>query len=885
MSVDGKRITGACLLALTLLGCEMRTPPPDPPPKLVPPKAVLVPPKAVLVPPTAPVPASTNPTPRPAAPLARALWGAPQHRYSLPGAPQEPADARQTEIGRLLRVDLEPGKTRVRMPLQPNETLWGFGQRLDAFNLRGLAFEIWAEDGWNRTDTSYFAVPWYISSRGYGLFINSTGRLKVDLGRSTSDELQIEIPEEGVEVWLLTGTPAEILSTYSALVGRPHAVPDWTFRPWLSRNSYLSAYEVDRHLVLAEKNGLKVGAVVLESWEKHLHNFQFETNRYPDPAGWMRTLQQRGVHVVCWTTASIWTGDPTHEHARDHGYLVRQADGSDYITRWLENGRKMDFRIPAARDWWRDLHQPLIKMGVGGFKTDGGEHMPDPWFHNEHPFPYQRATLDAYAAAGRTGITFARSANPLCAGNSTFWGGDQHADWSNLAAVVHGGLSAAWSGFFYWSHDVGGYTGVAEKNLYLRWLQIGAFSPMMQLHGIPAREPWHYDRETLDLARGYFKVREQLQPYLVDLAREAREQGHPMWRPLAWAYPHDENTWSLGDQFLLGPDLLVAPVLSSNETRSIYVPEGEWLDLWTQATIRGPTRLTTQVERAAIPVYARAESAARWRQLLRAVPRPEPSPFRMELAGPRNERGLVPEQRYVADGGVETIAYTLHNQSPVPAVGTLTLKLPPGFACEPNHHTFELAPGTSTERSFALATPRGLEPGSYTIQGLCRIGNLAAKTPKVHVIRSPAWKVLGLFPLAMGAPHELDGKRPDLNARWTVREGDLLWQDLPAEKLGADGWVDLSWLTTREHLATAYAFTTVASPGTRRAVIKSGSGDALTIWLNGQEISRREVCRNPERDEDAADVVLRGGVNTILVRHSRGLAPSGFYFRLAEPER
>jgi hypothetical protein len=628
-----------------------------------------------------------------------------------------------------------------------------------------------------------------------------------------------------------------------------------------------------------------VGAVVLESWEKHLHNFQFETNRYPDPAGWMRTLQQRGVHVVCWTTASIWTGDPTHEHARDHGYLVRQADGSDYITRWLENGRKMDFRIPAARDWWRDLHQPLIKMGVGGFKTDGGEHMPDPWFHNEHPFPYQRATLDAYAAAGRTGITFARSANPLCAGNSTFWGGDQHADWSNLAAVVHGGLSAAWSGFFYWSHDVGGYTGVAEKNLYLRWLQIGAFSPMMQLHGIPAREPWHYDRETLDLARGYFKVREQLQPYLVDLAREAREQGHPMWRPLAWAYPHDENTWSLGDQFLLGPDLLVAPVLSSNETRSIYVPEGEWLDLWTQATIRGPTRLTTQVERAAIPVYARAESAARWRQLLRAVPRPEPSPFRMELAGPRNERGLVPEQRYVADGGVETVAYTLHNQSPVPAVGTLTLKLPPGFTCEPNHHTFELAPGTSTERSFALATPRGLEPGSYTIQGLCRIGNLAAKTPKVHVIRSPAWKVLGLFPLAMGAPHELDGKRPDLNARWTVREGDLLWQDLPAEKLGADGWVDLSWLTTREHLATAYAFTTVASPGTRRAVIKSGSGDALTIWLNGQEISRREVCRNPERDEDAADVVLRGGVNTILVRHSRGLAPSGFYFRLADQKQ
>ncbi len=773
----------------------------------------------------------------------------------------------------------------VRIPLHADEALWGFGQRLDAFNLRGKAFDIWAQDGWNRTDSSYFAVPWFISSRGYGLFVNCTGRLKVDLGRTNPAILQIELPEDGVEVWTFSGTPAEQLSAYSALVGRPRPVPDWTFRPWLSRNSYLSAYEVDRQLALAEKNGLKVGAVVLEAWEKHLHNFQFDTNRFPHPAAWLHKLQQRGVQVVCWTTASIWTGDPSYEQARDRGYLVRNTDGTEYITGWLENGRKMDFRNPDARAWWRDLHLPLIALGVGGFKTDGGEHMPDPWFHNEHPFPYQRATLDAYAASGRSGITFARSANPLCAGNSTFWGGDQHAEWSNLTAVVHGGLSAAWSGFFFWSHDVGGYTGTPDRDLYLRWLQLGAFSPMMQLHGITAREPWHYDRETLDLARGYFKVREQLQPYLVELAEEARTQGHPLWRPLAWTYPQDAATWSIGDQFLLGPDLLVAPVLSTNTTRTVYLPEGDWVDLWDHTALRGPTQLTVRVERATLPVYARAGAAERWRHLLRAVPRPPPSPLLMELAGPRNERGLVPELRFGSDGATELLTYTLHNQSPVPAEGTLALKLPTGFRSEPHHREFLVPPGTSTGLTFTVIAPPGLEPGSYPVQGQCRIGNLAAKTPPVQLIRSPAWKVIGPFPLALTAPHALDGKRPDFNARWPGREGDLLWQELPAHAMAPDGWIDLGWLTTNVQESTTYAFGTVSSPGTRRMLIKSGSGDALTIWLNGQEVLRRAVYRNPERDEDTSDVVLRGGVNTLLVRNTRSMGASGFYLRLADPER
>lgn len=872
-------LTAAALLGLLLNACELKPPGPTP----------------TTPEPSAPGPTTNSSTPapvEPAATRARApyvlgTFGQPQHRYELPGrAVAQPTPLADTAWGRRLQVEIGGGKTILRLPLQPDEALWGFGQRMDGFNLRGRAFEVWAEDSWNRTDTSYFAVPWFVSSRGYGLLVNSTGRLKVDLGATRADEIRVEIPEEGVEVWAITGTPREVVARYTALVGRPQPVPDWTFQPWLSRNSFLSAYEVDRQLAQLDKYGMKVGAVVLEAWEQHLHNFQFETNRYPNPGGWIKKLGQRGIHVICWTTASIWTGDPSYEQARDRGFLVRNPDGSEYITRWLENGRKMDFRQPAARDWWRDLHRPLIELGVGGFKTDGGEHMPDPWFHNVHPYFYQRATLDAFAAAGRPGISFARSANPICAGNSTFWGGDQDAQWSNLAVVVRGGLAAAWSGFFYWSHDVGGYTSTPDRDLYLRWLQIGAFSPMMQLHGITAREPWHYDRETLDLVRGYFKVRERLQPYLVELAREAREQGYPMWRPLAWTDPDEAGTWSIGDQFMLGDDLLVAPVLDTNLERVVYLPAGGWLDLWDDVERIGPTQFVQKAERAVIPVYARAESANRWRNLLRPVVRPPDSPLRLELAGARNERGLVPDQRYLRAGQAESVSYRLMNRSPVVAEGTLSLQLPPGFRGEPTHHAFRLEPGAAQEMTFNLVAPPNLPAGSYPVQGLCRVGTLSAKTPKIHLVQTPPWKVLGPFAGGIGSAQSMDGRTPDLLARYKGRDGeDLIWQDVPAEVMATDGFIDIGRLTARDGAITTYAYTTLSSPAARRMTLYAGSGDAMTVWLNGQPVLRREVYRNPERDEDAVDLLLRGGVNQLLVRISRGMSPHGFYLRLAEPER
>lgn len=804
----------------------------------------------------------------PATTPTRSRYGQPIHTYSLPGATGPVA-----AVTLPLKVEVGKTQTVVRLNLADGEALWGFGQRLDHFNLRGSQFDVWTEDAWNRTDTSYFAVPWFVSSAGYGLFINNTGRLHADLGHTNPGEMSLTIPEGGAEIWAVTGTPAQCVAAYSALVGRPQAVPEWTFQPWLSRNSFLSAYEVDHTLDQFTKNEMRIGAVVLEAWEQHLHNFQFETDRYPNPAEWIESLHQRGVHVVCWTTASVWDGNRVTDQARERGFLVHNGDGSEYVTSWLENGRKIDFRKPEARVWWRDLHRPLIALGVDGFKTDGGEHMPDPWFHNEHPYPYQRAALDAFADAGRTGITFARAANPICAGNATFWGGDQHADWSNLTAIVNGGLSAAWSGFFYWSHDIGGYTGTPEKELYVRWLQLGAFSPMMQLHGITAREPWLYDRETLDIARGYFKIRERLQPYLLHLAREAREKGIPLWRPMPMSFPDDPAARTRGDQFMLGPDLLIAPMLTPQPEREVYLPAGRWLDLWSKEVVTGPARLTVKAGLYLTPAYARAESDPRWRTLFSAVPRPVGSPLVLELSGPRNERGLVETQRYLRAGKPETLSYVIRNSTPVVAEGTMTPVVPAGFTCTSARASFEAPAGGELEIHFILSPEDALPAGSYAVQGKCRVGNLSAKTPEALFIQPFRWEFSG--PLPGGV------KNPSLREK----ENTLNWAPLPPDQLEPDGFIAFDKLTPEKKGVSFFARATVESPVARPIRLFAGSGDAMTVWLNGKQVLDRPVYRNPLRDEDEVEAALNEGANQLEIRISCDIGRPGFYLRLADRKK
>ncbi len=816
------------------------------------------------------------------------IAGDPQHRYNLPGTISFEHNIFSGKEGERIRVEKKGGRTTVIVKLDQDEAIWGFGQRFDAFDLRGRSFEIWAEDGWNQTHTSYFAIPWFISSAGYGVFVNSTGRLSVDVGATTPDELRIEMPEDGAAVYGFRGTPREILEAYTQLVGRPHPAPDWVFRPWISRNSYLGALEIDRTIELMNRYGLKAGVVVLEAWEQQFHNFAFEEDRYPHPADWIKSLHDRDYRVICWITSSIWPAGSTYEEAKRRNFIVKNDDGTEYVTRWIENGRELDFRIPAVREFWRDLHLPLIALGVDGIKTDGGEHIPDPWFHNEHPFHYQRASLDAFAKAGRTGVTFARSGNPLVAGNSLFWAGDQYASWSNLYVVLRGGLSAALSGLFYWGHDIGGYSGTPTKDLYIRWLQIGTFSPIMQLHGESAREPWYYDEQTIEIARHYFGVREKLQPYLIALATEAREQGHPIWRPMPWVFPDDPATYRIGDQFMLGDDLLIAPILNEAGTRDIYLPAGAWVNLWNGRTNEGPTTLSVSVDLSMTPVFARADAYERWKDLFANAPRIQQKPYTLALYGKQNDRGIVPAVRYLRGQKTETLSFIVSNNTPADARLNATLKLPHGFTATPAKIQSTIAAKGAGRLDFVVTIPEDIEPGTYTFDLNSAINNTRQPTLSWHLVQPLHWKAVGPFKGGVGSEQPLDGTSPDLTATYPQGNAELRWQEVPLSAMRDDGYIELGKFIRGEGGTTTFALSRFTSQKARRVKLALDSGDSLAVWVNGEQVCNRIGHRNPSPSpiapQDVPEVNLRAGENEILVRTSRGLAAQEFLVRIIDSQ-
>jgi alpha-D-xyloside xylohydrolase len=812
--------------------------------------------------------APTEPTPpKPATPcVTRMIAGRPTHGYPLARTNGIPVTVVESASDLLTRK------------LADGEALWGFGQRFDALNMRGRKMSNWVEDAWGGGNRSYICAPFFISSEGYGVFVNNTGKVVVDCGATKPDELQIEVPDVGADVFVFTGTPREIVAEYTKLVGRPQPMPDWVFEPWISRNSYLSAYDVDRAIAGMERHGLKASAVVLEAWAQGLQNFRFEQSRYPNPKAWIEKLHGQGYRVVCWETPSTWDSTSTYREAKEKGFLVLKPDGSELRIDWLENALKIDFRKEAARVWWQKMHEPLVALGVAGFKTDGGERQPDPWFHNLHPYYYQRAVLDAYTALGKQGVTFARAATPSCVANATFWGGDQGCNWNHFPAVTRAGLSAALSGYFYWGHDVGGYAGTPTKKLYLRWVELGALSPIFQLHGTTPREPWVFDDETVRITKYYFDLRWRLMPDIQKWARDARENGVPMWRPLLYEFPDDKDTWSIEDEFLFGPDLLVAPLLSEDDERPVYLPAGEWVDVWTGERHAGPKRLTARASLAQIPVFARNGAEA----LFTALPADPRGEVFLELAGKTNDKGLVPAQRYLRGQKYEKIFATVRNHSAEDVSGELTLALPAGFTARPEaKQSFTAPAGGAARVPFYVSWPMDLPVGSYPIE----VTGIGEQPLRVTLVKLPGkWQVIGPFDGGVGG--EFRGMLPfDLTLEYPGAWGRRpRWQPVADDCVYEDGYIDLAKALGKDSGQTTFAVTTFASPEGGPARFHVGSGDALTIWLNGQQVFDKSQHRSAERDEDAVDVTLRVGENRVFVKISRGIGPNGLYFRVGPRE-
>jgi len=494
-----------------------------------------------------------------------------------------------------------------QLALGVGECVYGLGERFTPFVKNGQTMEIWNEDGGTGTEQAYKNVPFYITNRGYGVFVNHPEQVSFEVASENVERVQFSVPGDYLEYFVIYGpSPKEVLSRYTALTGRPALPPAWSFGLWLS-TSFTTSY--DEETVTSFIQGMADRDIPLHVfhfdcfWMKEFHwcNFEWDKRVFPDPQAMLKRLKSRGLHICVWINPYIAQRSALFDEGKKHGFLLKRPNGDVWQwDRWQAGMGIVDFTNPDACRWFGDKLRALVDMGVDCFKTDFGERIPtdvaycdgsDPVkMHNYYSYLYNKTVyevLEDKLGKGEVAL-FARSATTGCQQFPIHWGGDCVATFESMAESLRGGLSLCLSGFGFWSHDIGGFEQTASADVYKRWCAFGLLSSHSRLHGGGSyRVPWLYDEEAVDVLRFFTKLKCRLMPYLFGAAYEAHELGVPVMRAMMLEFPEDLACDYLDRQYMLGDSLLVAPIFSPNGKVDYYLPEGRWTNFLTGQVTEG----------------------------------------------------------------------------------------------------------------------------------------------------------------------------------------------------------------------------------------------------------------------------------------------------------
>jgi alpha-D-xyloside xylohydrolase len=550
-------------------------------------------------------------------------------------APGAPVAAEPAGVAGITTTGLAEASAylHTQLSLGVGELVYGLGERFGPFVKNGQTVDIWNADGGTSSEQAYKNVPFYLTNRGYGVLVNHAGHVSFEVGSEAVEQVQFSVAGECLEYFVIAGpTPAEVLDRYTRLTGRPARVPDWSYGLWLS-TSFTTDY--DEATVNAFIDGMAERDIPLEVfhfdcfWMREFHwtDFQWDPAVFPDPEGMLARLHERGLRVSAWLNPYIAQRSQLFREGVEHGYLVRRADGSVWQwDLWQAGMGLVDFTNPDATRWFQEHLRGLVAQGVDAIKTDFGERIPidvvwhdgsDPEaMHHRYTQLYNRAVfevLEAERGAGEA-VLFARSATAGGQSMPVHWGGDNSSSFTSMAESLRGGLSLAMSGFGYWSHDIGGFEGDPDPAVFKRWLAFGLLSSHSRLHGSTSyRVPWAFDtgdeepgQSAVEVARTFAKLKASLRPYLVAAGEEAHRAGTPVMRPMQLAFPSDPAVANLDRQYLLGPDLLVAPVFSASGDVEYYLPAGRWTNWFTRETVEGGGWRSERHGFDTVPLWIRA---------------------------------------------------------------------------------------------------------------------------------------------------------------------------------------------------------------------------------------------------------------------------------------
>lgn len=526
--------------------------------------------------------------------------------------------------GHAIVNDMEPYQVEY-LNLGVGETIYGLGERFTPYVKNGQVVDIWNEDGGTSSEQAYKNIPFYLSSKGYGVLVANAGRVSFEVCSEVVTAVQFSVPGQCLDYYIIGGDDLKaVMRNYALLTAKPALVPPWSFGLWLS-TSFVTNY--DEKTVNSFIDGMQEHEIPLHVfhfdcfWMREFQwvDFLWDQRQFPDPKAMLKRLHDRGLKVCVWINPYVAQKSYLFDEGMEKGYLVKNPDGSIWQwDRWQAGMGLVDFTNPEAVKWYQGKLATLLDMGVDTFKTDFGERIPtqveyfdhsDPMLmHNYYTYLYNQAVftlLEEKRGRGEA-LVFARSATVGGQKFPVHWGGDCSATYESMAESIRGGLSLSMCGFGYWSHDIGGFEKLATPDLFKRWVAFGMLSSHSRLHGNESyRVPWDFDEEACRVLRAFVELKCALMPYLFAQACRTHETGLPMMRSMVLEFPSDPVCAYLDRQYLLGESLLVAPIFQDDGKAVYYLPKGRWTHLLSNKEVEGGSYQEEVYDYFSLPLFVK----------------------------------------------------------------------------------------------------------------------------------------------------------------------------------------------------------------------------------------------------------------------------------------
>ena len=512
------------------------------------------------------------------------------------------------------------------------EKLYGLGERFTSLVKNGQSVDIWNEDGGTCTEIAYKNIPFYLSSKGYGVFVNDPGPVSFELCSEQVSRAQMSVPGEKIDLIIIGAENMKgALSGYCKITGNPALPPAWSFGLWLT-SSFTTSY--DEKTVTSFVDGMKEREIPLSVFhydcfwmkENEWCNFEWDTAMFPDPTSMLKRMKEKNLHICVWINPYIGQKSPLFSEAMEKNYLLNRPNGDVWQwDKWQSGMGLVDFTNPDAYKWYQNKLRRLLEMGVDCFKTDFGERIPTDvkYFdgsdslrmHNFYTYLYNKCVfevLEEYKGKNKA-IVFARSATVGGQKFPVHWGGDCSADYLSMAESLRGGLSLCMSGFGFWSHDISGFANTAPHHLFKRWVAFGLLSTHSRLHGDSSyRVPWLFSKEgeangeeACAVTKHFAELKCSLMPYIFAKAVEANKTGVPVMRAMALEFEKDKNALPLDTQYMLGESILVSPVFTECGDVDYYLPYGKWTHLLTNEIYEGGKWYSENYDFFSLPLFVR----------------------------------------------------------------------------------------------------------------------------------------------------------------------------------------------------------------------------------------------------------------------------------------